>query len=871
MRKHTFGVAIACVGFWVFISQARAQEPVKTRRVLMMYWGDRDYPGTVDFDRLFQADLQAAALGPVEFYSEYLDTDRFPGDAAATIQRNYMRQKYAGRPIDVVVTNASPSLDFLLKYRRELFPTTPLVFAATHSLTSAQLSSGGGATGILYVNSYRRNIELALKLHPRTNHIFVVSSAQPVDESWERMARNDLQGFTTAAVTYLTDLPLDELTGRLETLPERSLVLYVWQRARNREGKLLESQEVLSMIAPHVHVPIYGMSFANIGLGIVGGSVWTRESVAAKLADLIARVLNGARASEIPVENAPQVPMFDWRQLQRWGIAERELPPDSIIRFREVTVWQVYKWRILGVAFLFFLQAVLITSLLLERRRSRRTQEELKEYREHLERLVMDRTAELVVARDEALAASRSKTRFLANMSHELRTPLNAILGFSGLVRSEARLSDEHRKYLKIVGTSGEHLLDLIDEVLDMAKIETGNTVIDSSSFDLHALTSEVVAMLQQRALVKNVRLQLSISSSVPQFVQSDAGKLRQVLTNLVGNAVKYTDEGSVTVRLDSRPQENLRGHLLIFEVEDTGVGISVEDQTRIFDPFVQAGHSEIRQGTGLGLSISRQFVQLLGGSIRLKSTPGRGSHFRIEVPVQFADASAVPPATKEALSLQPGQPEYRILIVEDQPENWLLLEQLLKSVGFQVRVAHEGTEAIECFKEWHPHFIWMDLRLPEISGFDAARRIRDLEGGQATKIVAITASVFTSQREEVLAAGFNDFLRKPYRPNEIFDCMARLLGVRYRYRESSRAPSEPGFLTLNPTEIAEIPVVLRDQLEAAALSLDRERVARVAAEIAKHNPPVGTTLMRLSSELAYSPILRAIEAYKKRLSQVNS
>jgi PAS domain S-box-containing protein len=289
-----------------------------------------------------------------------------------------MRQKYAARTIDVVVTNASPPLDFLFKYRADLFPHTPIVFAATERPTAPQLTSGAGATGTIYVSSYRKTLDLAMKLHPGTQHIFVVSGATPSGESWERMARNDLQGFhSTAAITYLTDLPLDDLTKRLRTLPEQSIVLYVWQMLRNRQGTLLRSQEVLALIAPSVRVPIYGMSFANVGLGIVGGYVWTMEAQAAKLAELMLKVVNGARPSDIPVGNTPVVPMFDWRQLQRWRIAEDRLPPASIVRFHELTMWQLYKWRIVGAIVLFALQVLLISALLVERHRARRSADAL--------------------------------------------------------------------------------------------------------------------------------------------------------------------------------------------------------------------------------------------------------------------------------------------------------------------------------------------------------------------------------------------------------------------------------------------------------------------------------------------------------------
>src|SRR6185437_6272665 len=251
----------------------------------------------------------------------------------------------------------------------------------------------------------------------------------------------------------------------------------------------------------------------------VGGYVWTMETNAARVAEMMLKVANGTPPADIPIENAPVIPMFDWRQLQRWGIDENLLPPGSTIRFRELTMWQQYRWRIVAAIGVLVFQALLILALLAERQRAGRSRKELEEYKDQLEHLVNARTADALEARDQAEAANQAKSVFLANMSHELRTPLNAILGFSGIVRRDANLSEQHRRDLEIVGSSGEHLLGLIDDVLDMAKIEAGGTVVENTSFDLHLLLNDTINMLRGRARAKNLELLLDTSSQVPQFV----------------------------------------------------------------------------------------------------------------------------------------------------------------------------------------------------------------------------------------------------------------------------------------------------------------------------------------------------------------
>ena len=356
---------------WFRPPNALGQTPPAPKRILSLHWEDKDDTAEA-FDGALQDALRSAAPGPVEFYSEYLDATRFPGEGQSQALAAYLRRKYASRKIDVVVTDTPPPLDFLFKYRSELFRDTPIVFATTERPGAAQLAAGAGATGITY-SGYRKTLELALRLHPASEHVFIVSSSLPAGPSWERLVRADLKGFQTPAdITYLTDLSLDELSARLRTLPRRSIVLYVWQRGVNRQGVVLDTHDLLRFIAPSVPAPIYGLSFANIGLGIVGGYVWTRETRAAKLAEMTLELASGTRPADVPVENSPLVPMFDWRQLQRWGIAEDDLPPDSIIRFREPSMWRQYKWRIVGTFGLVVLQTVLIGALLILSRRANR-------------------------------------------------------------------------------------------------------------------------------------------------------------------------------------------------------------------------------------------------------------------------------------------------------------------------------------------------------------------------------------------------------------------------------------------------------------------------------------------------------------------
>jgi len=491
--------------------------------------------------------------------------------------------------------------------------------------------------------------------------------------------------------------------------------------------------------------------------------------------------------------------------------------------------------------------------------RKQAEQERLR-YKDQLELTVQQRTAELLLALDAAEAANKAKSVFLANMSHELRTPLNAILGFSGLMRHDPKLPENQRENLDIIIHSGEHLLSLINDVLEMAKIEAGRVQLEIAPFDLGNMVRDVTEMMQLRAQEKGLQFLLDQSSAFPRFINGDEARLRQVLLNLVSNAVKFTDRGSVVIRLGIRQNDRL--HLLI-DVEDTGPGINPEDRTRLFEPFVQLTDEAAQHGTGLGLAITRQFVELMGGAITVASAPGEGALFRVDVPVEPATAADAlktsAPEHGEVLGLAPGQLGYRIAIAEDQPENQLLLARLMHGIGLDTRLAVNGEECVRLFQDWRPDLIWMDRRMPVMDGMEATRRIRRLPDGGNVKIVAVTASAFKEQQQEMLAAGMDDFVRKPYRFDEIYDCLARQLGVTYLYRdEACAAPSRSAAPTADM--LAVIPDSLRRELKEALESLDSERIAAALQRVGNIDAELGRALSRIVDYFDYPAILRSLK-----------
>ncbi|HJQ71422.1 MAG TPA: ABC transporter substrate binding protein [Blastocatellia bacterium] len=359
---------------------ARVRQATTPKRILVLYWYNRGWSSTSSFEENFLAVVNSASVGSVEYYAEFMEIDRFPGDDQAAVLREYLRQKYARVPIDVLVAVSDASLQFLLKHRDELFPHVPIVFSAVKPPTAKEMSAGAGLTGFIHDFHYKETLELALRLQPDTEHVFVVSGTLERNKQYEEMGQAELEPYKDrVSITYLTDLSPKELASRMNSLPGRSIVLYVWQQAYDEQNNLLESRDILSLIVNSTRAPIYGMATWQVGRGIVGGYVRGVNNNGDRAAEIALRIANGARAQDFAIQRTSGLPVFDWRELNRLGISEALLPPGSIVNYRAPSFWEEYKGRAIAVISLIIFQSLLITGLIITRARRRRTQEALRE------------------------------------------------------------------------------------------------------------------------------------------------------------------------------------------------------------------------------------------------------------------------------------------------------------------------------------------------------------------------------------------------------------------------------------------------------------------------------------------------------------
>ena len=487
----------------------------------------------------------------------------------------------------------------------------------------------------------------------------------------------------------------------------------------------------------------------------------------------------------------------------------------------------------------------------------KRSEVALRESNRQLEAAVAS-AKELAV---QAQAATCAKSQFLASMSHEIRTPLNIILGFAQLLRENRELSSRQQGQVDHINRSGEHLLAMLNDVLEFSKIEAGRQTLAPTTFDLRHLLSDLAIVYRQKAEAKQLTLDTDGLDRVPRYLVADEQKLRQILINLLSNAVKFTLTGGVQLRVGTEPDGSAEGLRLVALVEDSGPGIPAEDLGRLFQLFEQASSGrQLGQGTGLGLAISRQFARLMGGDVSVVSEAGRGAAFRLEIPAKEGTPALASGTvdTHKALRLADGQPRCRVLVVDDDAVNRSLLVQMLGDAGFDMVEAATGLEAVAAFAGQHPQLIFMDQQMPGMDGDEVIRQIRRRAGGGAVRIITLTANATEEIRQRILTAGADDFMVKPFHNHVLFENIRRLTGVRYRDADApspQALPPEPP-LVLTRELMGHLPRELRQRIHEAARLCRHDHLLELIPQVELKDAAMRGKLRELVDAFDYETLL---------------
>ncbi len=770
-RSDSLWMLLFVIAFFLMLFKASAQcDTEESCKVLVLnsyhdgsYWTDRLMSGLAEvFD----------SAGNVECFVNYLDAKRFADDRYFQMMAEIYAYKFRNIDFDAILTSDDHALDFVVKYGDSLFPAVPIVFCGINDYDSSRTATLDEFTGIWEHYDAIGTIELIEKLQPENTTIAFISDDTKTGKLLlKRFLKNKDLLDPAIEVRLLNNMNFTDLCNEIQRLPKNSALLWA-SYLLQPDHTILSVPESLKKIRQCRDLPVYCIWDA-VGKGAIGGKITSPKQQGKIAAEMVLQIFHGAKASEIPVRGGDLIYKFDYNELTKNNIKLEDLPQNSIIINKPYSVYEKYRsliWSVIGLIVFLSMVIVALSYHIRLRRKSERTlknrNEELQESRIRLSEL----NKHLEIARDKAEESDRLKSAFLANLSHEIRTPMNGIMGFADLLAEKAIDKEKQIEYLNIIRNSSKRLLSLINDLIDISKIDAGQITLNPNDIRLGDLMEGLFLFFQAEADSKKIGLNLDVDDAlIDKTIKVDATRLEQIMSNLINNALKFTRKGEV--RIGCR----LSGDDLLLWVSDTGPGIPEQYHQKIFERFRQVDESHLKEeeGSGLGLSISKALVELMDGDIWLESGKEEGTVFYVCLPFD--------PSNRQINVDQPVPldvklpPNLHVLVAEDDNAGYELLEAILESLGVQVIRAVDGEQAVDLFKIYKTiPLVLLDLKMPRKNGFEALKEIREIKPDVLA--IAQTAYVSEADRQKCFREGFNAFITKPIQHAQLHEMLVKLL-----------------------------------------------------------------------------------------------